>query len=284
MNFYIGNSAGADGVSSVPVGLRWERMVARVPQDVLEDPVAASRWWTDAAWQEIKAAPAAALGGLAKKAAAFFNDREFRNNICYHFLQQVSPPLRYNPLHLAVVFPLAIWGLIRLWHGRTRQQRRAFFICILWIAGYWAAAVVYFVTARYRLPAVPFLILPAAWGCVDLTRAIGRREYKSLLVCAAIVLAGGALCWPPWFGSPQDAWTQDYVNLGNSLSEAGNLHGDGTPTDGPWNVMQTTRTPIICSAEWPRNMIPAPPLTSFEPRRKSCQARLTFSWPWVKFI
>jgi tetratricopeptide (TPR) repeat protein len=225
MNFYIGNSAASDGISSVPVGLRWERMVARMPQKVLEDPPAASRWWSGAAWQEIKAAPGRAIGGLAKKAAAFFNGREFRNNICYHFFQQNSPPVRYDLLQWTVVFPLAAWGFVRLWRSGIGEQRRAFFICILWIAGYWLAAVAYFVSARYRVPAVPFLILPAAWGGLEIARAIGRRDYRSLLACTAVVLAAGVLCWPCWFGRPQDAWTLDYVNLGNSLREAGDLRG-----------------------------------------------------------
>ena len=175
MNFYIGNSAAADGVSSVPVGLRRERIVSRVPQRVLENPVAASRWWTCAAWQEIEAWPAAELGRLAKKAAAFFNRREFRNNVCYDFLQQVSAATGQSAA-IGWVLPLAAWGLVPLWRGGGVQERRAFFLCILWIGGYWAAAVVYFVTARYRLPATPFLILPAAWACLEIARAIGRRR------------------------------------------------------------------------------------------------------------
>ncbi len=84
INFYTGNAAAADGISAVPVGLRWERMVARIPQEVLDDPVAADRWWSGAAWREIEASPAAAAGRLVKKAAAVFNRREFRNNICYY--------------------------------------------------------------------------------------------------------------------------------------------------------------------------------------------------------
>jgi cytochrome c-type biogenesis protein CcmH/NrfG len=223
MNFYIGNCTEADGISSVPVGLRWERIVSRMPQEVLEDPVAASRWWTDAAWQEIKASPSAFLGRLGKKALAFFNAREFRNNICYHFFLQTSPSLRWGPVQLGIVFPLAAWGLLRLWRGRTIGQRRAFFVCVLWIAGYWAAAVVYFVCARYRLPAAPFLLLPVAWGCLDIVDAVGRRAYRSLLACAGVILVAGAICWPAWFGRPQDGWTLDFVNFGNCLREAGDI-------------------------------------------------------------
>jgi len=67
INLYVGNLADADGISSVPVGLRWERLICRVPQEVLDRPATASRWWAKAARHEIMADPGAALSRLGRK-------------------------------------------------------------------------------------------------------------------------------------------------------------------------------------------------------------------------
>ncbi|UCG58740.1 MAG: tetratricopeptide repeat protein, partial [Phycisphaerales bacterium] len=225
INFYVGNSAGADGISAIPVGLRWERLIGRVPQEVLEKPATASRWWARAARSEIMADPAAALSRLGKKALAFFNRREFRNNICYHFLQRACRPLRMSPSQFAVILPLAVCGLVGLWRSGNPAPRRASALCALWVAGYWAAGVAFFVTARFRLPATPLLILPAAWALAEGLAAVRQKRWRTLAGFTAGVLGASAICWPFWFGSPQEDWVRDNVNLGNSLSEAGDIDG-----------------------------------------------------------
>jgi tetratricopeptide (TPR) repeat protein len=225
INFYVGNSAGADGVSAVPVGLHWERLVGRVPQEVLERPATASRWWLTAAWHEIAADPAAELGRLGRKTLAFSNRREFRNNVCFHFVQQSCWPLWPSPGQYALVLPLAVSGLIWLGQRGGKRNRRALALCLLWIAGYGLAGVLFFVTARFRVPAVPMLILPAAFALPCLAEAVRRRERRSLLLHALVLLAAVAVCWPPWFGTPADGWVRDEVNLGNALISAGDPQG-----------------------------------------------------------
>jgi len=108
INFYTGNAVVSDGVSAVPVGLRWERLVSRVPQSILEQPARASTWWSARAREEMAANPWKTLGRLGKKALAFFNGREFRNNICFHFMQNLAWPLRLPFLQYGLILPLAI--------------------------------------------------------------------------------------------------------------------------------------------------------------------------------
>ena len=225
VNFYVGNATGADGVTAVPVGLRWERLVARVPQEVLEKPATASRWWMRAAWREIRAAPGAAVLRLARKALAFWNRREFRNNICYHFMQRIAWPLRFCPGQFAAILPLAACGLLSLWRSAAERERTAFALCGLWVGGYWIVGIAFFVTARFRLPAVPLLILPAAWGIVRIAAALRQRRWTTLSGHLAAVVAAGVLSSPMWLGRPENAWVRDRVSLGNSLRDASNPHG-----------------------------------------------------------
>jgi len=223
INFYVGNATGADGITAVPVGLRWERHVARMPQHVLEKPAVASRWWARAAWRDIQAAPAAAVARLGAKALAFVNRREFRNNICFHFMLRRAWPL-WSPAQYALVLPLAVCGLVAL-ARRPGAPRHAAAVCLLWVGGYAVAGVLFFVTARFRLPAVPLLLVPAAWALAQAAAALRARHTRGLLAAAALFLATGILAWPPWLGGPRPGWVRDQVNLANSLRDARDLRG-----------------------------------------------------------
>jgi tetratricopeptide (TPR) repeat protein len=231
INFYVGNVKSPDGTSAVPVGIRWERLVSRVPQPILERPAQASRWWFRRAWREIAAAPLPSLRRLGKKALALLNRREFRNNISFHFLQNTAWPLRLPFLQYWIILPLALLGL--MWLLRQQEDaaeekaksRQAAHLSLLWVGGYWIGGLIFFVTARYRLPPLPLLIIPAAWTLKQIAAARRAGDRRKLAVAGGSIVAVGAICWPLWLGSPEKAWVRDYVNLGNSLLAAGNGQG-----------------------------------------------------------
>lgn len=225
INLYTGNSAQADGISAVPVGLKWERLVCRVPQAILEKPAQASRWWVRAAWSEMRTEPKATVRRVARKALAFVNRREFRNNIGYHFLCRDAWPLGAWPLQLGVVLPLGACGLTWLARSVHADRRCIAGLCGLWIAGYWIAGLVFFVTARFRIPAVPFLILPAAFAPVHIRKLVAQRRLPELAKGGVVLAVTGLACWPWWLGRPDEKWSRDYFNLCNSRSAAGDHAG-----------------------------------------------------------
>ncbi len=224
INFYVGNVAPTNGTSAVPVGLRWEQLVARVPQAVLEQPARANRWWWAEAWQRMQSEPRDTLIRFGKKAAAFLSRREFRNNVCYHFVQRSCWPMRMPFGQYGLILPLAVCGLAALWPGGSPGRREASALCGLWVGSYWILGVVFFVTARFRLPAMPFLIIPSAWAVIQISRVIRNRRPKALLQYGTGLVMVGIVAWPMWFDSPEKGWVRDYVNLGNSLHAAGNVH------------------------------------------------------------
>jgi len=224
INVYVGNARDADGVSAVPVGLRWERLVSRVDQDVLTRPADAGRWWRRQAWDEIAGDPLRAVARVGRKAVALVNRREFRNNICFHFMQARAWPLRAPFAQYAAILPLAAVGFVGLWCGRS--GRSAATLLALGVAGYWAVALVFFVTARFRLPAVPLLIIAASAGLVHSVAAVRRRDRRvvSALACAGLLAC--VACWPAWLGTPRGGWVRDHVNRGNALAAAQASPGD----------------------------------------------------------
>jgi tetratricopeptide (TPR) repeat protein len=225
INLYVGNVVSRTGTTAVPVGLRWDRLIGSVPQNILEQPAAASRWWVRQTWDHVRENPGSSLGRLSMKTLAFLNAREFRNNICYHFLQAGHWPLRLPFVQFALIVPLGLCGLIGLiWRGEG-SQRDAGIVCGIWVLGYWVVGVLFFVNARFRVPATPFLIIPAAWSLVRLADAIGHWRLKSIVGYAVGVALLGAVAWPMWLGPPEADWVRDYVNLGNSLRAKGDSFG-----------------------------------------------------------
>jgi len=226
INFYVGNSTRGDGVSDVPLGLKWERLIAELPEPIREQPVLASSYWKAKAWKEIAADPYRMVRRLGKKALAFLNRKEFRNNICYHFMQALAWPLRLPFLQYSVILPLALCGIVLLFFRRRDPARRAALPPILiWIGGFWLVGIIFFVTDRYRITAVPLMTIAAAWALVELASAVRLKQWRTMGIGAASILAAGALCWPMWFGRPETWWAFDYLNLGNALGKAGDMAG-----------------------------------------------------------
>jgi tetratricopeptide (TPR) repeat protein len=223
INFYTGNAPQADGISAVPVGLRWEKLVSQVPQSVLDKPTLASRWWTARAWREMADSPWQALARLGRKALAFVNAHEFRNNISFHFMQKrtrwLEPPL----LTSSIALPLAVCGMVLLLACGGPRERSVFTLVFIWAACFWVVGILFFVTDRYRLPAVPLLMIPASWALLCAYDAARTRRWRRLLLCLTVVAAAGVAMWPKWVQEPPGAWADDCVNLGNALRSSGNI-------------------------------------------------------------
>lgn len=101
-----------------------------------------------------------------------------------------------EPLYFpdGVIIPLALAGLVVLW-----PQRRRLAIPLAYLATQAIFIPLFFVSARHRVPAIPFFVLLAAAGAPELVR---RVRALSAIRRAAVVLAFAllvvALNWPTW--------------------------------------------------------------------------------------
>ncbi len=111
--------------------------------------------------------PIAWLGQLAHKTYALLNDWEQYNNKTFAFHQARSPWLRWNPLSWGVIFVFGVAGAYRLSVDFPRVARSLALITLACAA----SALLFFVSARFRLP----------------------------LAALAAVLAGGALASPTFW-------------------------------------------------------------------------------------
>jgi hypothetical protein len=129
--------------------------------------------------------PAAWLGLMARKTYALLNDWEQYNNKTYAFHKDASPWLRYNPLGWGVLLVVGVAGAWRLHAQAPHLARAAGFVALVYAAG----TVLFFVSARFRLPLAALLGV-AAGGALARpgfwrTLAPGRPAALALSVLAA---------------------------------------------------------------------------------------------------
>jgi len=218
-NFYIGNNPQADGTYQ---SLRYGRGAPEYERtDATElaeralgrslTPAEVSSYWSDKALDFITSEPGAWLKLMARKVALLWNATEMVDTESQETHAEYSLPLRVLGLvgHFGILVPLALAGVIVTWPNRKR-----FWILHAMTLGYAASVVAFYVFARYRYPLVPFLIVFAAAGLVELRALRGRAAaWTAAAVAAAAVCAN----WPILSASTMQAVTES--NIGAALQQ-----------------------------------------------------------------
>lgn len=196
INFYYGNGPEATGETPLPPGLQW--------QDAVQAPLREGRlslssqddyWWA-LAGDYIGGDIPRWLGLLGRKALFFWNARESGNNKDLSYFTGLSPVTRYYRWWFGTLLCLAMGAIGAA--PRAAGTRRI----ISLLSGYWLAVALFFVTARYRLPLIPFLAIPAAALLAGLP-ALLRDRHRSAVSAAAAMAVTAAMVFPPWFGFGQ---------------------------------------------------------------------------------
>ncbi len=167
----------------------------RIVREELGDPDASpgavSKSWYRKGFRFIAESPGQAARLTMRKALLFMNSYEAGNNRVIEFVGRHSRVFSQATIRYWLVLPLAAAGLLI---GRGRSPK--VWLLYLFVAVYSVVVIAFVVTARYRLPVVPILIIFAAaavkeWydWLVDRGWAAG---WKSVLrIAASVILAFG---------------------------------------------------------------------------------------------
>jgi len=193
VNFWIGNNPEADGtyrplVAGRQVPERERAEAVRLAEQAAGrelSPREVSRYWLRRALAWAAREPGAFLRLQARKLALFWSPYEWPDTVDYAWVRTQSPALRAAFVERGALSLLALAGL---WLVRRQLRRWAPVLIVL--AGWMAVTVAFFLFSRYRLPAVPALVLLAAVPVarvVDAARA--RRRLAAVAGTAAVVAA-----------------------------------------------------------------------------------------------
>ncbi|MDD3642455.1 MAG: tetratricopeptide repeat protein [Candidatus Krumholzibacteria bacterium] len=224
--FYIGHNPEATGLYAMPSFTESARFDSEVwgTRDAvarkLGRPVTlaeSSRYLLMEGVRYAAAHPLEELRLAARKFHFFWNRTEPPTNLSYYFAREFSPLLRGLPLDFGIVGPFVLLGL---W--LSRREPRRFVLLWIFVAVNLLTALLFFVSAEYRLPMLPAAIVLAGYALVRLVRAVRTRPSPGMPVALA-VLAAAALfvnIRPPIL-QRQSLLRVDYLNFGRLYLDRG---------------------------------------------------------------
>ena len=179
LNFWVGNNPVANGYPKLPPGLRASQAgmlkdSIRIAEAAAGHPLRraeVSRYWSAKAAAYIHEHPREWLALMATKIKNLWNAAQYDDLSIITPLRDegvLTPGLRFG-----WVAGLAIPGLLLAWRRHPRSRWIAAAVCL-----HMAALLPVFVTERYRLAAVPGLLLLAACGLSELQEALASRRWK----------------------------------------------------------------------------------------------------------
>lgn len=176
INFYVGNSADYDRTVGIRPGTEWGELIMEPVLAGHQTLSARSRFYVHKAWEDIRAHPLRHVLLMMRKVYLFWHGTEIKRNQDLYFFRRFSTLLRATTWPGPVRFPFGVVGPLALFGmgivlGRKREEKGL--LLTLFVGVYMVSVVLFFVTARYRAPVVPILLLFAAYGGIELT---GRRH------------------------------------------------------------------------------------------------------------
>jgi 4-amino-4-deoxy-L-arabinose transferase-like glycosyltransferase len=206
INLLIGNSARADGevrgtipgIGTLDTSFDYPEIVRRV-EELEGRPMSdaeVNRYLAGRALRQIASDPGRTVRLMIRKTLLFWGPKEVADNKVIGLDRAHSRVLRAIPLSFPIVLSLALLGLVRVWKdgkqlpGRKRRAATVliFFVAMVWFASHLPVAV----TARYRVPVIPFLILFGAfflrWAVAAVRHGRARRAWPWLAAAAALLV------------------------------------------------------------------------------------------------
>jgi tetratricopeptide (TPR) repeat protein len=191
-NFYTGNNENASGRYAPPPFVRPDpfyehedfRLEAgrRLGRELTRKE-ASSFWWKEG-FRFISSHPGRFIWLIWDKTNVFLNNFERPDNFSYYNFRVFSPTLNLPWLSFGLIFPLSLLGIAAS-AGRWRELLPLY----AGIGAYLASAIIFFIQSRYRMPALPLLILFAGYGVFWLQNQIIGRRFK-FVAAGAVVLVG----------------------------------------------------------------------------------------------
>ncbi|WP_269524297.1 ArnT family glycosyltransferase [Coraliomargarita parva] len=230
-NLYAANRAGANGkfyqqqvvFDRIPSGMNPTRMesVYLYQQTGNEDVSidAMGDYWRKALVESVREDPARWIGLMGRKLLYLVNDWEQYNNLSYHYHKERLVLLKWNPLGWGILLLGSVISLLLAWRVADRGMLAGL---LFLVAAYAAGVLLFFVSARFRLPLASVLcVFCGGLVCVP-WRALQPKQVVLSAACGIAVLF---LSFGNWHEArDRSTYIQDDLLLSNAASKLGEDH------------------------------------------------------------
>ena len=224
INFYTGNNPEATGTFMTPRGLS-SSPVEQVKTSILHaqkqlgktlTTSRASRYWLSRGLSFIRDNPLDALSLYLLKWALFLRKEELPLNVDYTLSRDFLPIYRLPFISFGIIAPFGLLGILL-----ALKRKKEILLILLFMLSLALSVTIFFVTARYRMPVVPFLIICASYGLCALVQMLRAKEKKAPAICSIVLIVffTGINYDFTFFRRPAPA--QHYSNLGMVYSRQG---------------------------------------------------------------
>ncbi|UCD18183.1 MAG: tetratricopeptide repeat protein, partial [Candidatus Zixiibacteriota bacterium] len=236
VNLYIGNNPDTEGLTmlmpevALDESLPWTEFTAatrKAAEREVGHPLTAaeeSAFWTGKALRFIISNPGRFITITFKKTVYFLLgfENSDQTDIYYSrtFSSLLSILLWKSPISFpfGLVLPMAAVGMILCW-----RRRRELTLFYLFIVGYIPTVVLFLVTARHRLPVVPFLLLFAGAGTLALIKYARTKDWRKFTGYLALVFILMILGNRTYFDIGFENTAQIHFNLALTYERQGDL-------------------------------------------------------------
>jgi tetratricopeptide (TPR) repeat protein len=149
-----------------------------------------SEYWYAQGWKEIAADPGHFVWLLFRKLCLTFNGYEIPNNQNIYLVRDYAPimkPLMFaGPIYFpyGIVAPLALIGL-----ALSLRRWKKFTLLYVFLAAYIGTLLFFFITARFRQPFLPVLLLFASYAVVEAYGFVRKRRFMPLVIAGIAFIA-----------------------------------------------------------------------------------------------
>ncbi|MCU0236102.1 MAG: tetratricopeptide repeat protein [Acidobacteria bacterium] len=223
INFYLSTGRDFERKTAIRPGYEWEELLTEPIRLGIHTASGHSAYFMNKALGLIAADPAGYAGLLLKKLSLFANGNEIMRDQDIYPFRQYSPLLsllvwkKWLAFPYGLLLPLALLGMMLAL--RCRAPGAA--LPLAFILSHVVVLLAFFITARYRLNILPFLVLFAAYGALRMWDLLRQRRWTQSLPLLAVLAALLLFC--NWRSGPmsRDFSVDSYYNLATKLLKAG---------------------------------------------------------------
>jgi tetratricopeptide (TPR) repeat protein len=237
VNLYIGNAGFADGKTPVAPATRYPYHIASDPSEdsiILACKQAAlesvgrelsdkelSGYYVRKTIAEIRGDIPAWLALMAKKAYYFLNSYERSDiKLIPRFIREQTRVLKLPLVTYTIAMPLGVVGLGLV---VVRRRKRAWLV-VAGVIAFTVNTLLFFIVWRYRLPAVPGMLILGGYAVSQTYEAARGRCFRLLAAIVIIVAVLAGLSLSRFWEVGHEQWASQYkVNEAALFLKAGNL-------------------------------------------------------------